>query len=249
LLYGGGIVSLVGAGGKTTLLFRLAKELAAAGESVLTTTTTKIFMPAPAQSANVIIASEITETLRRTEALPPPALHVTAAAAQDTATGKLTGFAPDAIEAFRNSGRFRWILVEADGASRRPLKAPAAHEPVISEATGWLVAVVGLDAIGNPLTDAWVFRPERYAEITGIPPGSPVTPESVSTALLHESGIMKGCPPTARRFVFLNKADGEDRRNAGRRIAEIVTANSRGKLSGILMGCAADDGAEIYSFS
>lgn len=248
MLYGGGIVSLVGAGGKTTLLFRLAKELAAAGESVLTTTTTKIFMPTPAQSAHVIIASEITEALRRTEALSPPALHVTAAAARDTETGKLIGFGPEAIEAFRKSGRFRWILVEADGASRRPLKAPADHEPVISEATGWLVAVVGLDAIGKPLTDAWVFRPERYAGLTGIPLGRSVTPESVSTALLHESGIMKGCPPNARRFAFLNKADREDRINAGRKIAEKLMANSRGKLSGILMGCAADDKAKICSF-
>jgi probable selenium-dependent hydroxylase accessory protein YqeC len=245
LLYGGGIVSLVGAGGKTTLLFRLAKELAAAGESVLTTTTTKIFLPTPAQSAHVIISSDITEMLGRVEALPPSALHITAAARRDPATGKLIGFGPEAIEAFRKSGWFRWILVEADGASRRPLKAPADHEPVIPEATGWLVAVVGLDAIGEPLTHTGVFRAERYARLTGLALESPVTPESVSTALLHDSGIMKGCPPTARRFIFLNKADREDRRNAGRKIAEIVTAANRGNLFAILMGCAVDDGAEI----
>jgi probable selenium-dependent hydroxylase accessory protein YqeC len=248
LLSGGGIVSLVGAGGKTTLLFRLAKELAAAGESVLTTTTTKILMPAAAQSTSVIIASDPNEILHRTEALGTTANHVTAAAGQDLATGKLTGFGSDAIEIFRKSGRFRWILVEADGASRRPLKAPAGHEPVIPSATGWVVAVVGLDAIGKPLTDEWVFRPERYTRLTGIPLGSPVTLESVSTALLHESGIMKGCPPEARRFVFLNKADREDRRIAGRRIAEILRTTSRGTLAGILMGCAADTEAETECF-
>jgi probable selenium-dependent hydroxylase accessory protein YqeC len=248
LLYGGGVVSLVGAGGKTTLLFRLAKELAAGGESVLSTTTTKILMPAPAESPRVIIASDPSEILSRAEAVCCPALHLTAAAGHEPATGKLIGFSTDAIDFLRKSGRFRWILVEADGAARRPLKAPANHEPVIPGTTGWLVAVVGLDAIGKPLADAWVFRPERYAELTGIPLGSPVTPESVSTALLHESGVMRGCPPEARRFAFLNKADREDRKTAGRQIAEILRRNNRGRLSGILMGCAADAEADTECF-
>jgi probable selenium-dependent hydroxylase accessory protein YqeC len=38
-LKGGGVISFVGAGGKTTLMFRLARELAEAGKSVLVTTT------------------------------------------------------------------------------------------------------------------------------------------------------------------------------------------------------------------
>ena len=41
----GEMVSLIGAGGKTTTLFRLAKELRDEGGKVLVTTTTKIFKP------------------------------------------------------------------------------------------------------------------------------------------------------------------------------------------------------------
>lgn len=249
MLYGGGVVSLVGAGGKTTLLFRLAKELATAGETVLTTTTTKILMPTPAQSATVIIASGPDEILRRKELIGKDAIHVTAAAGHDPATGKLIGFSADAIDSLWESGLFSWILVEADGASRRPLKAPADHEPVIPMATRRLVAVVGLDAIGKPLTETWVFRPECYARLTGLPLGSAVTPESVSRALLDESGMMKGCPPEARRFVFLNKADQEDRKAAGRSLAAILKMESRGRLTKILVGCAADTGAEIDTYS
>jgi len=36
------MISLTGAGGKTTLMFRLAKELSLAGKKVITTTTTNI---------------------------------------------------------------------------------------------------------------------------------------------------------------------------------------------------------------
>ncbi|MCK7504559.1 MAG: hypothetical protein MZV70_11045 [Desulfobacterales bacterium] len=46
LLHGGGVVSLVGAGGKTSLMYRLARELAGTGQAVLTTTTTRIYPPA-----------------------------------------------------------------------------------------------------------------------------------------------------------------------------------------------------------
>ena len=49
MLGDGGVISLVGAGGKTSLMFKLAHELSKTGEPVLTTTTTKIFEPGPDQ--------------------------------------------------------------------------------------------------------------------------------------------------------------------------------------------------------
>ena len=52
----GGVVCFVGAGGKTSLMFRLARELSAGGDSVLTTTTTKIQMLTPVQSEEVVIS-------------------------------------------------------------------------------------------------------------------------------------------------------------------------------------------------
>jgi probable selenium-dependent hydroxylase accessory protein YqeC len=40
MLKKGGVISIVGAGGKTALMFRLARELSKDGGRVLTTTTT-----------------------------------------------------------------------------------------------------------------------------------------------------------------------------------------------------------------
>ena len=56
MLERGGVISIVGAGGKTTLMFRLARELSKDGDRVLTTTTTKIYMPTRAQSSIVMIS-------------------------------------------------------------------------------------------------------------------------------------------------------------------------------------------------
>nr|MCU0558552.1 hypothetical protein [Desulfobacterales bacterium] len=76
----GGVISLVGAGGKTTLMFRMARELAAAEETVLTTTTTRICRPQPVQSAHVVVAASPSAALPALARSLRQARHVTAAA-------------------------------------------------------------------------------------------------------------------------------------------------------------------------
>jgi probable selenium-dependent hydroxylase accessory protein YqeC len=235
---GGGVITLVGGGGKTTLMFRLAAELASIEEMVLTTTTTKIFEPSKKQSAHIVVSEAPEEVLRKSAALLHHSPHVTAARERLVSLGKLAGFEPAVIKTFMEKGPFRWILVEGDGAARKPLKAPAEHEPVIPECSTCVIAVVGLDVIGQPLDDRWVFRAELYSNMTGIPLGSPVTEGSVTRVILDDSGLMKGCPPEARRIVFLNKAEGERRLSSGKIVATLLKEQGRGKLDKVLIGSA-----------
>ena len=231
-----GVASLVGAGGKTALMFRLAKELSENGESVLTTTTTKIFMPTGEQSAHIVVSADPEEALGKAGELMKSSYHITVGREHLVPENKLVGFGPDAIGKFWESGLFRWILVEADGAAQRPLKAPADHEPVIPECSTHVVAVVGLDAVGEPLTDRWVFRPDIYSQMSGLPLNSPITERSVAVVILDHNGMIKGCPSAAKRCVFLNKADDESAFAAGRRIASILREESKGSLERILIG-------------
>jgi probable selenium-dependent hydroxylase accessory protein YqeC len=235
---GGGVISLVGGGGKTTLMFRLASELDHLKETVLTTTTTKIFEPTKEQSIHVIISEEPEGVLEKSMPLLRYSHHITAARERLVSKGKLAGFDPSAIEIFMKNGGFRWILVEADGAARKPIKAPAEHEPVIAECSTCVIAVVGLDAIGKPLDDRWVFRPQLYEKVTGLPLGSPVTEESVAAVILDEKGLMKGCPPDTRQIVFLNKAEEEKRLIAGEMISTLLVKEGKGKIDRVLIGSA-----------
>ncbi|MDH3798143.1 MAG: selenium cofactor biosynthesis protein YqeC, partial [Desulfobacterales bacterium] len=154
----GGVISLVGAGGKTSLMFRLARELSRQGAAVLSTTTTKIYTPSRKQSSVVMVsesasalALEAREILRRNT-------HISAGRRLIHFQNKLKGFPPETIDAIWQSGLFRWIVVEADGAAGKPLKAPAAHEPVIPQCTQWVIGIVSLEAVGKPLAEKWVFR-------------------------------------------------------------------------------------------
>jgi len=67
------------------------------------------------------------------------------------------------------------LLIEADGSRQRPLKAPASHEPVIPNWVDTVAVVAGLSALGSPLTEKWVHRPERFAALSGLSPGEIIT--------------------------------------------------------------------------
>lgn len=234
----GGVVSLVGAGGKTSLMFRIAKELSKAGEPVLTTTTTKILMPTKKQTSHLILSTSPEEILKKARDLLQGSLHFSAAFGHLPSEGKLVGFQPEIIDELWRAKLFRWILVEADGAARRPLKAPASHEPVIPVCSELLIGIIGLDGAGKPLEDKWVFRPELYAEITGLALGEVVTERSIATVIAHPKGIMKGCPPNAMRIAFLNKADHPGGVEAGRSIAGLLGKPKQDGLKRVVIGQA-----------
>jgi probable selenium-dependent hydroxylase accessory protein YqeC len=226
----------VGAGGKTSLMFKLARRLAAEGESVLTTTTTRIFKPSRDQSVAVIVTDSLPSILDQAKNLLDQHLHLTAAAAKLSDQGKLLGFKPEIIESLWNSRLFRWIVVEADGAAGRPLKVPAAHEPVVPVCTKRLVGIVGLNAVGRPLTEQWVFRHDRFCELTGCAPGSDVGEAAIADILVHNEGIFKSAPSSARRIAFFNQADVPPNLAAGRRIARLLSKRENTGLRRLVIG-------------
>jgi len=223
------LVSLCGAGGKTTLMFALAREFVTAGERVLLTTTTKIAREEavgtwplfPAANAEQVL--EIARRLWASQA-PGRAGAVIAFSELSADGDKLIGFTRELIDTLRENPYFDRILVEADGSARKPLKAPAAHEPVIPSATDALIVVAGLSGLDRPLREDNLFRPQIWARLTGIALGSPVTAESLARIVMHPDGLAKGCPERTRKILFLNQADTPERRAAAKRVVELIAA-------------------------
>jgi len=122
-----------------------------------------------------------------------------------------------------NLGGVDNVLVEADGARGRSLKAPAEHEPVVPPAATLVVAVVGMDVLGKPLGDRVVHRADRAAEIIHAPLGTPLRASHIAVLLAHPEGGRKGVPGTARFVVFLNKVHDEATLSGARAIASRLT--------------------------
>jgi probable selenium-dependent hydroxylase accessory protein YqeC len=101
----------------------------------------------------------------------------------------------------------QFVLVEADGAAGRPVKAPAGHEPVVPSSADLVVGVMGLDALGSPAEEEMVFRLEHFLNVTGLAPSEEIGPDSLKALAAHPEGLFKNTPAKARRMAFYNKAD------------------------------------------
>jgi probable selenium-dependent hydroxylase accessory protein YqeC len=106
----------------------------------------------------------------------------------------------------------------------RPFKAPAAHEPVIPPETTLVVPVLGADVLGQPLDADHVHRPELVSALSGVPLGTPITPEVVARVLSHREGGLKAVPEGARVVVLINKVDSLRDREPARETASRLLA-------------------------
>jgi molybdenum cofactor cytidylyltransferase len=230
----GDIVSLVGAGGKTTTMYRLARELSDDGWRVVTTTTTMIYPPLQEQSQALIVEPDPGEALSRVERALRAGQTVTLASERLEAQGKLRGLDPDLLPALGKLGDV--VIVEADGAKGRSLKAPAAYEPVVPLATTVLVPVVGADAVGCTLDEVIAHRPELVASLTEHAQGEVITAAGIARLLVHPQGGLKGAPSSARVIPLLNKTEDPETVASGRETADLVLHNLR--IERVLLGTA-----------
>lgn len=147
-------IALIGAGGKTSLLWNIVEELNSKGEECLVSTTTKMWNFAP-KNINIELLSHIDDLEKK------KIKKTTLIASSVNQENKLVGFDTKFfdrlnLQDFENIGK---ILIEADGAKGRSFKIHAKHEPCIPQSCKLVVAVVGMDAIGKNIEE-YVHRYE-----------------------------------------------------------------------------------------
>lgn len=231
----GRVVSLAGGGGKTSLMWALARALTAEGCRVVTTTTTRIYPPAPDESPALALQDEDPDGVRTIHRRLAEAGHVTVAQRRN-ADGKLAGIAGDVVDELAATGIADAIIVEADGSAGRPLKAAREGEPVFPRSSTDCVLVIGVDALGAPLDEAWVFRSARAAEITGLPLGAPVTAEVVIELLLGPRGLARAVPRASRILAFINKVETAERHAQAYELARRLLARGEARLTRVVAG-------------
>jgi len=212
------VVSFTGAGGKTTALFQLARELAKRN-AVVATATTHLGVWQTSLADHHIIANDL-------ERIEIPTQGVT------LLTGEVEGDRTRSV----NETTLNWLhkerqtknlplLIEADGSRQKPLKAPAAHEPPIPKFSDLVVYVAGLGALGKPLTDERVHRAEIFSQLSALPLTSRITAQAVVQVLSHPQGGLKNVPHGARRVVLLNQADTPELQSSGGSMARDLLAH------------------------
>lgn len=188
-----GVTALIGGGGKTAMMYALARELTERG-TVVCTTTTHILPP-----THLPVLERVNRgTLERERCV---------CAGTPAREGKLA--AP--VQSMEELAALAdYVLVEADGSRGLPVKAHMAHEPVIPPEREQAVVLVGASAFGRPVREA-VHRAEVFCQRTGLSQDELVTPEAAAE-LLRAEGLGDR--------VFVNQA--ESALDAARRLAALL---------------------------
>ena len=202
----GHIVSLVGGGGKTTLLYAMAAHCARKSWRVLVTTTTHIRQPAACYAPDEAALAALWQ-----------AGHYAVIGTPDE-NGKLTLPQPQLL---RRMAQADAVFIEADGAKHCPCKVPAAHEPVLLPQSDIVLAVAGLSALDRPLREVCfrydTIRPQFLAAASD----APLTPPVLAQLLASTQGGRKAVEDR-QFYAVLNQVDTPELQQQGIQIQQLL---------------------------
>jgi len=195
----GGVVCIVGAGGKTSLLFQLAAEAKSLGLRTLVSTTTKMLIPEAAQCDDLDLTG-----VGFIENYPvTPGVYVVG---RPVTPFKMQGLADDVLQ--ENAQNFDLVLLEADGAARKPLKGWLETEPVIPPCTTHTIGVVDIQTIGKAVSEELVHRLDCFSLLTGAKDGDLVRLDHLEKLITHKKGLF--LHSSGKKIVYINKVESSE---------------------------------------
>ena len=155
------ILSVIGCGGKTSLIKLLAASYP--NKRILISPTTKMF---PVDIPNADNPGRLNPTTGKLEALPPE---------------KLAELIPD----------YDITLLEADGSRGLPCKGWLENEPVIPDYSTHTIGVLPITALGQNATEEHVHNLQRFLELTGLKEGQQITADALQRMIFAHNGMFK----------------------------------------------------------
>lgn len=193
------VISVIGAGGKTTLIHRLAETYQRQGRRVLICTTTHMY-----HEAETDVSCEPEQIIGKIEKNGR------------CMAGKLCADNPDKIECLPEEVMEQVmqdadvVLIEADGAKHFSVKYPSENEPVIHPATTKVILVMGTWDIGHSVCDV-VFRFEKMMKEMGIRKDDRLTFEMLNAIIQkgYLDKLYRSNPDLDVQILFTEKIHGE----------------------------------------
>ncbi|MDR2607912.1 MAG: putative selenium-dependent hydroxylase accessory protein YqeC [Treponema sp.] len=205
------VITVIGSGGKTSLILLLAEQ--SRGKKVLVTTTTRMYIPK--EMEGVCVAGKLNEQ-----------------------SGKLES--PPLNELEEISPRFDLVLIEGDGSRELPLKAWAEWEPVVPSWTDLSIGIIPLWPLGMEASGRLIHRLPLFSDLTGIREGEAIKPEHIAAAVsgLHKEKCGKGLFAAAAgmKILFFNQIEDEAGMHKAGEIAGLLPAEFRSGLHSIVAG-------------
>jgi len=224
-------IAFVGAGGKTTAMFQLARELLSTVHrppSVIVTATSHLGVwQIPLADRHIAAESprDIGEIAK--------GITLVTGAINDDRTEPVSLSILSCLREWSIKDSIP-LLIEADGARQKPIKAPAIHEPPIPDFVETVIIVAGLSGLGQLLDEEHVHRSHLFSTLGGLPLNQPISPEHLTCLLLHPEGGLKNIPAQARRVALLNQAETPELQAIGGKMARELLSHFDSVLVGSL---------------
>lgn len=190
-------ISIVGAGGKSTLMYTLAEELRR-DNKILVTTTTKIYLPEKDQYDFITIGHDAFCKFKHSCS---SGIYVYGSSVNKE--NKLVGVIPEKLEGLNSY--FEYIFVEADGSKRKPIKGWNDMEPVICKDTTKTIGVLSIESIGKEINENNIHRVKEFIQITNAKENGTITQENIISLIFHPLGLFKNS--VGEKILFINKIE------------------------------------------
>jgi len=188
----GDVVSIVGAGGKTTLMFSIATELKDICK-ILICTTTKIFIPLKNQFDYFYIGDIPVDVVKNGRYLFGSSIK----------SKKILSILEEDILKYKPL--FDIILIEADGARMKSIKGWKEHEPVVSSSTTKTIGVVDILNIGKVINEENVHNIEEFMDITGSTMLERINLSHIVSMINSPKGLFKNS--IGEKIIYIPKND------------------------------------------
>ena len=191
------IISFVGAGGKTTMIFKLGEELRSHNK-VLVTTTTKIYTPLEDMYDFICTDNEMLISYTH---MKENGIYILGSGVNNE--NKILGLSEKQLDELAQ--HFDYVLIEADGAKGKKLKGWNEFEPVIYRKTTKTVGLIDIQSLGMTINEENVHRSKVFEEITGAEQGDIVKLEHLSKLIRHPLGLFKWA--IGEKILYINKVE------------------------------------------
>lgn len=227
------VITITGAGGKTSLLYFLAKELSKSGK-VLITTTTKIYFPSEEKYETLIVGNNNFSGKNK---------NITIAGSK-MEDGKLHSLSYEEIKNLKKN--YDFILIEGDGAKNKLLKEWNNYEPCIPDFSTKIIGVINMDILDLTLSEKNIHRFEILKEKFPDDINKKITSTFLQKYILSAE-YFKNSDVNSEKYLFFNGIDGENHLNKFQEALRIIYKLYRNNfLPKIFMGSLKKK--EIYSF-
>jgi probable selenium-dependent hydroxylase accessory protein YqeC len=202
----GEMITIIGSGGKTSTMFRIARELSAVKGRAFIGTTTRIHVPSFNDIDTKVYDAALKNLIIKAKEHKDGGIILIGGGEE---RDKVIGLTPEVFDGFKGSFRTDYIIVEGDGSKGKPIKGTAPYEPIIPRKTNRVILVVGSWGLYKELGEEYFHRREIIERLTGKRDGDIMTPKDVLDILFHREGVISKLNPKMRIGLYVTLKNRE----------------------------------------